>query len=89
MRVSLVPRSIEREALNVIQELLYSISCLLTTSRRFLGSTSRFVTLDAEYRPREHELFVCRGFFAIGYNNNNSHVVPWYYGFVLFERSRR
>ena len=60
MRVSRVPRSIEREALNVVQE-LYKLSahkCL-----KFLGVLLEFCD---DRTSNTSFLLVCRGYFAIG-----------------------
>ena len=61
-----------------------SISCLLTTAQRFLGSSSSFVTVGRRI-PSERERFLFAAvFFAISRS--------WWFGvfcacFVLFERS--
>ena len=76
-----MPRSIEREALNVVQEL-----CKLSAHNysKVLGVLLEFCDGRTPNTPRVRELLVCRRFFAIGGSR-------WFRGvfcacLVMFER---
>ena len=76
-----MPRSIEREALNVVQE-LYKLSA--HNYSKVLGVLLEFCDGRTRNTPRARALLVCHRFFAIGGS--------WWFcgvfcaGFVLFER---
>ena len=77
-----MPRSIEREALNVVQE-LYKRSA--HNCSKVLGVLLEFCDGRTPNTPRAQALLVCHRFFAIGGS-------WWFRGvfcacFVLFERS--